>query len=100
MTAVAKEATQRALEYIREGVPAKEAVRRACADLVRERAVGMGDFSESWDTMTSIMPWILAGIAGIVIYRTGVKAHRAASEYIGQKRRKFAAARAVWDATL
>jgi hypothetical protein len=100
MTAAAKEATQRALEYIREGVPAKEAVRRACADLVRERTVGMGDFAESWDTMTSILPWVLAAIAGVVIYRTGVKAHRAASDYIETKRRKFAAAKAVWDATL
>lgn len=99
MTTTAREATARALEYVREGVPAKEAVRRACSEMALEHSV-MGDFSEGWDTLTTWVPWILAGVAGIAIYRTGVKAHRAASDYIATKRRKFAAARAVWDATL
>jgi hypothetical protein len=100
MTDTAKQAVGRALEYVREGVPPKEAVRRACRELTYEHAVGVGDFASSWDTLTTWLPWILAGVAGVVVYRTGVKAHRAASDYIATKRRKFAAAKAVWDATL
>ncbi len=96
MTAV-ELATQKAMEYVRNGMDSRQAVRRACEDVLRS---GVGDFSEGWDTFTTWVPWILAGIAGIAVYRTGVKVHRAASDYIAQKRRKFVAAKAVWDAVV
>jgi hypothetical protein len=94
---IVEEVTRRAMDYVRGGMDARAAVQRACAEQLRS---GVGDFSESWDTMTSWIPWILAGVAGVVVYRTGVKAHRAASDYISQKRRKFAAAKAAWDAVI
>lgn len=99
MTAVEREAVNRALESIREGVPVRQAIRSACRGLSYEHAT-MGDFQEGWDTLTTWLPWIGAGIAGIFVYRGAVKAHRVASDYIGKKRRQYAAAKAVWDATL
>lgn len=94
---IVKQVTQKAMDYVRGGMNAKDAVRRACAESLRG---GVGDFAESWDTLTSWLPWILAGVAGIAIYRTGAKVHRAASDYIAQKQRKYAAAKAAWDAVI
>ncbi len=100
MTA-AEAATQKATAYIRSGMAPREAIRRACKEVCDAAlAGGVGDFAEGWETFTTYAPWIAAGIAGIFLYRTGVKAKRAATDYIEQKRRKFAAAKAVWDATL
>lgn len=96
MTA-AERATEKAIEYIRGGMDARKAVRQAASEVLRS---GVGDFAEGWDTFTTWAPWVLAGIAGVVIYRTGQKVHRAASEYVAQKRRKYAAAKAAWDAVV
>ena len=99
---ITEAAIQKAMNYVQSGMDSKDAVRRACREVCDEALSrgGVGDFAEGWDTFTTWAPWILAGIAGVVIYRTGVKAHKAASEYIAQKRRKFVAAKAVWDAVV
>lgn len=95
---IVEAATRRTMDYIRSGMDPKEAVRRACNEAILDG--GLEGFSEGWDTLTTWIPWILTGVAGVVIYRTGVKAHRAASDYIAQKKRKFSAAKAAWDAVL
>jgi hypothetical protein len=94
---IVEEITRRAMDYVRGGMDARAAVRRACAEQVRS---GVGDFAANWDTVTSLIPWVLAGVAGIAIYRGAVKAKTAASDFIAEKRRKFSAAKAAWDAVL